>query len=96
MSLEVILTHTAVETYDAIFEQITLKFGSNVSDKFQDKVFKTLKTISKSPLIFKATTENQNIRKGYINKNCSFFYEVTAKQIHILFFWDNRQEPLIS
>ena len=78
MSLEVILTHTAIETYDAIFEQINKKFGSSVSEKFQEKVFKTLKTLSKSPLIFKATIENQSVRKGLINKNCSFFYEVTA------------------
>jgi plasmid stabilization system protein ParE len=96
MSLEVVLAQTAVETYDAIFEQIHDKFGSRAATKFETKVFQILRSVSRTPLIFKATAENPAIRKGWISENCSFFYEVSATHVHILFFWDNRQDTLIE
>jgi hypothetical protein len=45
--------------------------------------------------MFKSATENPNIRKGLIHKNCSVFYEVKTDQIEVLFFWDKRQEPIL-
>ncbi|MCF0071698.1 hypothetical protein LZD49_14560 [Dyadobacter sp. CY261] len=96
MSYEVILAPRAVETFDAIYDQITLRFGEKVAKQFNHKVIHILNTISITPFIFKATRENPNVRKGWINKNCSFFYEVAGKQIHVLFFWDNRQEPMME
>ncbi|WP_205748185.1 hypothetical protein [Dyadobacter luticola] len=47
-------------------------------------------------MIFKAIEERSTVRKGFINKNCSFFYEVSGSEVNILYFWDNRQEPLLS
>ncbi|WP_374760313.1 type II toxin-antitoxin system RelE/ParE family toxin [Dyadobacter diqingensis] len=96
MRFEIVLTHTAVETYEAIFERINLKWGRNTAEKFEAKVFQTLAQISETPLIFKSTAERPNVRQGRINKNCSFFYEVNSFEIQILFFWDNRQDVLIG
>lgn len=70
--------------------------GDNVADKFEIKMFETLNQISQTPLIFKSISENQSVRKGLINKNCSFFYEINYNKIQILFFWDNRQDTLLS
>ena len=86
----------AVETFDAIYDQIASRFGTNVAKQFDRRVIHILRTISITPFIFKGTRENPNIRKGWIHKNCSFFYEVVGDQIHILFFWNNRQEPLME
>ncbi|WP_374754758.1 type II toxin-antitoxin system RelE/ParE family toxin [Dyadobacter soli] len=91
-----ILAPKAVETFDAIYDQITLRFGKNSAKQFNRRVIQILRTISITPFIFKSTRENQNIRKGWIHKNCSFFYEVAGDQIYVLFFWDNRQEPLME
>ena len=96
MDYEVILAKTAVETYDAIYEQIVSKFGDSAAKKFEAKVIRTFETLTLTPFIFRATQENSNVRKGWIHKNCSFFYEVSDFQIHVLFFWDNRQEPLME
>ncbi|MHA4737426.1 type II toxin-antitoxin system RelE/ParE family toxin [Dyadobacter sp. MSC1_007] len=96
MVYEVILAKTAVETFDAIYDQIEQRFGTATAKKFELTVVNTLESISLRPYIFKATRENENVRKGWINKNCSFFYEVTESQIQVLFFWDNRQEPLMD
>lgn len=94
MILKVTLTHTATETYEAIYEQILSKFGMAAAKRFERKVLLTLRTLSKTPHIFKSIGGNPGIRKGYINKNCSFFYNVSVFEVSILVFWDNRQEPL--
>lgn len=94
MILKVTLTHTATETYEAIFNQIVSKFGVAAARKFERKVLQTLKTLSKTPHIFKVIEGNSNVRKGYNNKNCSFFYHVSVFEVSILVFWDNRQDPL--
>jgi len=96
VTYEVILAPRAVETFDAIYDQIESRFGKNVAKQFNRKVIHVLDTISLTPFIFKGTRENPNIRKGWIHKSCSFFYEVEGDQIHVLFFWDNRQEPLME
>jgi plasmid stabilization system protein ParE len=85
-----------VETFDAIYDQIEERFGTAIAKKFELKVMHTWESISLRPFIFKATRESENVRKGWVNKNCSFFYEVTESQIQVLFFWDNRQEPLME
>lgn len=96
MAYEVILALKAVETFDAVYDQIASRFGKNVARQFNRRVIHILDTISNTPFIFKSTRENPNVRKGWIHKNCSLFYEVAGDQIHILFFWDNRQEPLME
>lgn len=96
MRYEIVLTQTAIETYESIFEQIRMGWGDKVADKFEIKMFETLNQISQTPLIFKAISENSSVRKGLVNKNCSFFYEVNSFEIQILFFWDNRQDSLLT
>jgi plasmid stabilization system protein ParE len=85
----------AKETYAAIQSQLNNRWGQTVLEKFEKKTVKTLDLILQSPLMFKSITDHPNIRKGLIHKNCSVFYEVKATEIEILFFWDNRQDPII-
>ena len=96
MSYEVILAPTAVETFDAIYNQNEFRFGKNIARQFYRRVIHILDTISNTPFIFRGTRENPNVRKGWVHKNCSVFYEVAGNQVHVLFFWDNRQDPLME
>jgi plasmid stabilization system protein ParE len=95
VSFTLIFAHEARETYEAIQSQIRNRWGETVLAKFERKTLKTFYHIAKSPFIFKEIVENPNVRKGLINKNCSVFYEVKANEIEVLFFWDNRQEPIL-
>lgn len=38
--------------------------------------------------------ETTEIRKCIIHKDCSMFYRIYDTQIIIIFFWDNRQDPM--
>jgi plasmid stabilization system protein ParE len=93
MKLEIILTPTAKDTFLATISFIQLKWGNKSAEKFVEKTYRVLDTISQQPYIFKAHKES-NIRKGIITKQTSIVYRVSANHIELLFFWDNRQEPI--
>jgi len=84
----------AVETSDAIKEQIRAKWGETVIADFDKRTDRILEIIERTPFAFQAVGSNQNIRRGVIHGNCSMFYEVKGTEIEVLFFWDNRQDPI--
>ena len=64
--------------------------------KLKDKIIKVLTQISHQRYIFKASSLAVNLRKGFISKQTSFFYEIHEDHIMVLYFWDNRQQPIIE
>jgi len=94
VSYTLTFSRQAKETYAAIQLQLCNRWGQTVLEKFERKTVKTLDSILQSPLMFKSVMDTPNIRKGLIHKNCSVFYEVKTSEIEILFFWDNRQDPI--
>jgi plasmid stabilization system protein ParE len=95
VTLTLKFSRQAKETYAAIQSQLYNRWGQTVLEKFELRTVKTLDSILQSPLMFKSVADNPNIRKGLIHKNCSVFYEVKPTEIEVLFFWDNRQDPII-
>jgi len=94
MSLPVIISETGVKTYEAICDQIVERLGNKALNDFKRNTIKTLELISRSPFIYKETDFDPNIRIGLIKKISSVFYEIKPDKIEVLFFWDNRQEPM--
>ncbi|MFI5161819.1 MAG: type II toxin-antitoxin system RelE/ParE family toxin [Sphingobacteriales bacterium] len=95
MSLVILYTPRSKETLSSVHNFIQNKFGVISADKFAAKVEKTITLIAEHPFIFKASTLDDSVRIGLINKQTSLFYRVTGTSIHLLFFWDNRQEPVL-
>lgn len=91
--MEVVLSENAKFTLQTIFDLIEEKWSEKVADEFLDKVEKVLLLVSKSPEMFKYSVV-LNARKGVISKQTSFTYEINKTSITILYFWDNRQEPI--
>lgn len=87
-------TEAARLTLIAIYNFVDHKFGRKSADKFQLKANKTVNLIAQQPLMFKASEFDEHVRVGFITKQCSLFYHVTDSEIILLYFWDNRQEPL--
>lgn len=96
MNLPIVFSPLALETLVSITEFIKLKWNKKTSDKFKLLVDKTLKTLSRQPYIFKASSLSPEVRKGIISKQTSFFYQIHKERIEILFFIDTRQDPLIQ
>jgi plasmid stabilization system protein ParE len=95
MSLSVLYTLRSKQTLKSTYAFIENKFGLNSANKFISKAEKTIKLIATQPFMFKASGIDENVRVGFITKQCSLFYRVTDTSIHLLFFWDNRQEPVL-
>ena len=96
MSRAIFYTPEAKETLRAVYWFIEGKFGKRSADKFVLKAEKTIALIAVHPLMFKASPLGENVRVGFISKQTSLFYLVTDTSIDLLFFWDNRQEPMFE
>jgi plasmid stabilization system protein ParE len=94
MLLDVIFSDEANETFESIGLQIQARWGEREVNEFRKRVYKVAETISKFPLISQTVGNTKNVRKAFIHKNCSMFYRVDESYIEILFFWDNRQDPI--
>jgi len=94
MYFNVLFSDTASETFESIGRQIQDKWGEKELNEFRKRVYKVVGIISKFPLIFQTVNKTENCRKAFIHKNCSMFYTIGDTQIEILFFWDNRQDPI--
>lgn len=94
MSLPVVISETGLKTYEAISAQILQRLGNKALNDFRKNTIKTLELIGSSPLMYKETEFDPNIRIALIKKLSSVFYEVKPDKIEVLFFWDNRQEPI--
>lgn len=95
MKRELCFTDKASEMLLLTSLYIENKFSRHHADKFIEKAYKTFDILIQQPFIFRASSFDEDIRIGIINKNCSFFYQVQESRISILFLWDNRQEPIV-
>jgi plasmid stabilization system protein ParE len=94
MNLAIMWTPEAEQTFEATFNQIEAKWGSASAKKFVQTANRIVATISTQPYMFIASYTT-NVRRATVTKQTSMFYEVHTAHITILFFWDNRQEPLL-
>lgn len=94
MNLAIVWTNEAKTTFDDTVIQIESKWGNRSAGKFVKATYKTISSISNQPYLFKAS-HNENVRQAVITSQTSMFYEVHSSHIVILFFWDNRQEPIL-
>ena len=96
MIWEIRFTAEAEETYDAIIAQLDERWGEKFALKFEARLEKVLNQLSESPFLYPIVYEAMEIRRCILHKNCSLLYKVAEKQVVVLCFWDNRQEPLFD
>jgi plasmid stabilization system protein ParE len=94
MSLEVFWSDDAKETFDSIVLFIEIKWSEKQAQVFVRQTQKILSLISNQPEMYKASI-NTSVRQAIITSQTSMFYEIHKDYITILFFWDNRQEPIL-
>lgn len=93
--MKIIWTHTAKRSFQKILEYLFENWTNKELKNFIEETNHSLEQIKDNPYQFKASKITKNVRKGYINKLVSFFYRVHSrkKEIQLLRFWDNRQNP---
>lgn len=95
MSFQIRTSPRSKFTSKSVYNFINNKFGNRAANEFILKTEKTLKLIAEYPYMFKASGIADNIRIGFITKQTSLVYMITDDAIYLLYFWDNRQEPIL-
>jgi plasmid stabilization system protein ParE len=96
VSLSIYYTPRAEETLRSTYHFINANFGALIADKFVLRAEKIIALIAENPFMYKATIIDTTVRIALISKQTSLFYRIQADSIHLLFFWDNRQEPFLQ
>ncbi|WP_179413376.1 type II toxin-antitoxin system RelE/ParE family toxin [Mucilaginibacter sp. E4BP6] len=96
MSFEVKFSVKAEETFEAVVDQLEQRWDEKFVNKFNKKVLDCLDIISTTPFIYPIAKENGTLRKCVLHKNCSMFYTIHGNYVEIDFFWDNRQDPIVT
>jgi plasmid stabilization system protein ParE len=91
---EVVFSKKANETFGFIQSQLLERWGADIVIKFEQRTMLVIETISNLPYIYQCIEMDPEVRKALIHKNCSLFYRIKGQKIVILFFWDNRQDPI--
>jgi plasmid stabilization system protein ParE len=94
MSFSIRWTPEAEDSFGEVIKYLEEKWSERRVQKFVRTVNKVLKKIADFPYMFEASASQPTIRKGFIAKQCSLFYEVNDDTIILLFFWNNRRKPL--
>jgi len=93
--MKVLWTPEAEETFEQIIDNLILYWTQKELNSFLEQTENVLSFIEQNPCLYKSTQKNKQVRKGFINKLVTVFYRVDSenKQIEILSFWNNRQDP---
>jgi plasmid stabilization system protein ParE len=92
--VEVIFSLAATDSLINIVSIIEEQWNIATADRFLKKVYKVIDCISLQPNMYQCT-QIENVRKAVITKQTSVLYKVCPDHIEILFFWDNRQDPIL-
>ena|ERR1700748_1060814 len=96
MGLKIVFSDVATDMLVSIAEFIENKWSSKQAKEFLEKVDKTINLAAEHPYMFKVSDFKDNIRIAFVSKQTSFYYRVRENEIIILFFWDNRQDPIFT
>jgi len=94
MNYAVLWTDEAKETFEIIVNMLEIKWGNLSASNFITTTQSKINLIISHPYLYKESI-SANVRQAVITKQTSMFYEIRGNHIIILFFMDNRQEPII-
>ncbi len=95
MNFEIKFIPEAEETFDALISQLRQRWGDKYVFRLEERILKTLETISINPYLYPIAEESTEIRKGILHKNCSLLYKIDGKYHFSCLFLDNRQDPML-
>ena len=93
MSLLVKWSPATKDEFADLLNYVETEFGLDAALKLLDKTESAIDNISENPALYPSSGKVPAIRKAVITKQTSLFYRITAVEIQLLHFWDNRRAP---
>lgn len=93
--MEVIWSAKAKIAYYKVLDYLDVNWTKREIIQFSRRTEMVIQALKKNPEMFPASLIHDKIRKAFIDKNNSFFYQVDKQnnKIYLLTFFDNRQNP---
>lgn len=82
-------------SFEALLEQVKIRWGTKTAKQFQKDTRRVLNVVTKFPFVFQTVQEDAQVRRAIIHRTISFLYRVVGKEIQVIVFFDNRQEPIL-
>lgn len=92
--MEIVWTEKADESFAEIINSIGKRFTSKEVDKFVIQTYEVLKGIQEFPKLYPESKQLRKARKAVIHPHSTVYYQISRKEIQLLFFWDNRRNPV--
>lgn len=87
--MKVILTSLAKKSYHKNISYLEEYWNLEVVKKFILEVERSIKIIIENPHCFQDWEYDNSFKKGFINKQISFYYKIYTHEIVIYLFWNN-------
>ncbi len=81
------------DEFAELLNYVETSFGLDAALKLLDTTEKVLDGISEHPMLYPVSKKSPSICKAVITKQTSLLYRITANEIQLLHFWDNRRNP---
>ena len=94
MNLPIVWSDTAELTFDSIVTYIESIWGEKSAGKFVRRVNRMFSNLSEHPYLFRSISLADDVRIGLITPQVSVVYKIHSDHIYLLYFWDNRQQPI--
>ncbi len=93
--MEIIWTPRAKNDFNKVLAFLYKNWGIREVQNFVKHTDAVLEGIAINPRMFVESSIKKNVRKGFVTKHNSLFYRINPrkKEITLLTFWDNRQDP---
>jgi len=93
--MKILWTPTARRTYFEVLEHLEKAWAEKEIQNFINEVDHLLEQINRNPEMFEESRKMKNVRKGFVTKHNTLYYRVKPrkKELQLLLFWDNRQDP---
>ena len=88
-------TPTARKTYFNVLDHLGKTWTEREIQNFINEVDNLLDQIKQNPGMFEESIKKKNVRKDFVTKHNTLYYRVKPrkKELQLLLFWDNRQNP---
>jgi plasmid stabilization system protein ParE len=88
-------TPTAKKTYFKVLDYLAENWTKREVTNFMNEVESLLIQITDNPEMFQASRKKMNVRKALITKHNTLYYRIKPKnkELELITFWDNRQDP---
>lgn len=96
MAIVIKWSHEARKTFDDNIQYLMKEWGEREITNFIKATNLKILNIKLNPKFYRRSEKNPSIRKSGINKNITLFYNYfpVKKEVILLTFWDNRQNPI--